>query len=197
MSKDWNAAYANDETPWDKGYASPPLREFLKKHVLKGSVLVPGCGTGHDVRLLANQGASVLGLDCAPLAIEKAHSFPAVGDEEYVLADFLNMPESYYGQFDAVVEHTCLCAIDPEERGAYVQSLQKVLKPGGSYLAVFFREVSNYDGNSPPHPISRAEIDDLFNSDFKLLERETPDQAYPGRPFGSEEVCLMVKSGKN
>ena len=30
MARDWNAAYEEGDTPWDKGYASPPLIEFLK-----------------------------------------------------------------------------------------------------------------------------------------------------------------------
>ena len=34
------------------------------------------------------------------------------------------------GKFDAVVEHTCLCALNPVDRKAYVQSVRKLLKPG-------------------------------------------------------------------
>ena len=193
MSKDWNAAYANDDTPWDHGYASPPLRVFLKTHPLEGRVLVPGCGTGHDVRLLAKHGASVLGLDVAPLALEKARSAPAVGDEQYALVDFLKLPVSYNGQFDAVVEHTCLCALDHTNREAYAISVRQALKPDGNYLAVFYREVFDYNGNDPPHPISSDEIAALFTKEFEVIERIIPQETYPGRPVGSEEVFLMRK----
>ena len=193
MSKDWNKAYAEGNTPWDKGQASPPLRAFLKAHRLEGKVLVPGCGTGYDVRLLAGQGTSVLGLDIAPLALEKARSIPVVGDESYLLADFLNLPTSYHGQFDAVVEHTCLCALELVNREAYVRSVQQALKHGGKYLAVFFRQVSNYNGQDPPHPISSGEIEALFTKSFEMLERMIPQETYLGRPIGSEEVCLMRK----
>lgn len=72
MPKDWNAAYEDDDTPWDKGIAAPPLRAFLAKHPIRGRVLVPGCGLGHDVRLLAEQGASVVGLDIVPKAVRQA-----------------------------------------------------------------------------------------------------------------------------
>ena len=194
MPKDWNKAYAEGDTPWDKGYASPPLRAFLKTHRLEGNVVVPGCGAGYDVRLLAEQGVSVLGLDIAPLALEKARAVPPAGDEVYALADILNLPASYCRKFDAVVEHTCLCALNPVDRKAYVQSVQKLLKPGGKYLAIFFRKVSAYNGKDPPHPISGDEIESLFASDFEILERTIPQETYPGRPIGSEEVCLMRKS---
>jgi methyl halide transferase len=193
MPKDWNKAYAEDNTPWDKGQASPPLRAFLQTHRIKGRVLVPGCGAGYDVRLLAEHRATVFGLDIAPLALEKARSMPTVGNESYVLADFLNLQISYHGQFDAVVEHTCLCALEPVDRKAYVQSVHQALKPGGMYLAVFFRKVSNYNGEDPPHPISSGEIEALFFEDFEVLERKIPQETYPGRPVGSEEVCLMRK----
>ena len=75
MGKDWDKAYDIGETPWDKGYASPALNAFLESYPLTGSVLVPGCGTGHDVRLLAAQGTEVVGIDIAPSAIRKAKAF--------------------------------------------------------------------------------------------------------------------------
>ena len=79
MARDWNAAYEGGDTPWDKGYASPPLIEFLKLQSISGRVLVPGCGAGHDVRALAAEGAEVVGLDIAPRGIirRKLFQFPA------------------------------------------------------------------------------------------------------------------------
>lgn len=193
MPIDWNAAYENDETPWDQGFASPPLRVFLGGHALIGHVLVPGCGAGHEVRLLAGQGASVVGLDIAPAAVRQAQAMPAVGNERFEVADVLNLPASYAAQFDAVVEHTCLCALDRGQRAHYVQSVVRALKPGGMYLAIFYRLVRDYDGSGPPHPISAAEIETLFAADFEMIQRVIPGESYPSRPIGSEEVCLMRK----
>ncbi|TVP80249.1 MAG: methyltransferase domain-containing protein [Puniceicoccaceae bacterium] len=191
MAKDWNKAYEMGETPWDKGYASPPLGEFLTKWGVTGRVLVPGCGTGHDVRLLAGKGADVVGMDIAQSAIFRAEAFPAVSRECYVLSDFLDLAASYRATFDWVVEHTCLCALDPSERSAYVDSVCAALKPKASFLAIFFREVSDYSGTGPPHPISREEIDLLFGPHFECVQSFIPTQTYPSRPVGSEEVCWM------
>ena len=189
MSRDWNKAYAEEDTPWDKGYAAPPLVEFLQKHRISGRVLVPGCGTGHDVRALAAQGAEVLGLDIAPGAIAKAEAFPLAGTESYELGDFLYPAVKHHGAYDWVFEHTCLCALDPEERQAYITAVKKALRPGGNYLVVFFREVEDYTGEEPPHPISRSESDTLLGEDFLLQESFVPQQTYPSRPIGAEEVC--------
>lgn len=195
MARDWNSAYENQNTPWDKGYAAPPLAEFLQQNEVSGKVLVPGCGSGHDVRLLAGQGAEVLGLDIAPSALRKAAEFPVAGAERYEIGDFLNLEERFHRQFDWVVEHTCLCAIEPSEREAYTKALCLALKPGGRYLAVFFRKVSNYTGEGPPHPISAEEIDQLFSEQFETLESYIPQQTYPSRSTGAEEVRLMRLPG--
>lgn len=191
MPRDWNAAYENEDTPWDKGRASPPLEDFLKEQAIAGRVLVPGCGTGHDVRLLAAQGASVLGLDIAPRALRKARSFPVVAGEGYEEGDFLDLPIPLRGCFDWVVEHTCLCALEPDQRAAYARAVGEALKPGGQFLAVFFREVPGYEGEGPPHPISSEEIAALFGGDFETLSRRVPERSYPSRPPGCEELWWM------
>ena len=69
---DWNRRYEENDTPWDKGEAHPVLRDMLAHDALSGRVLVPGCGSGHDVRELARHGLEVVGLDVAPLALERA-----------------------------------------------------------------------------------------------------------------------------
>ena len=191
MARDWNAAYEGGDTPWDKGYASPPLIEFLKLQSISGRVLVPGCGAGHDVRALSAEGAEVVGLDIAPRGINKAETFPVSYGERYELGDFLNLGKQYHQAFHWIVEHTCLCAIDPSEREAYARSVAQALKPDGKYLAIFFREVSDYKGNGPPHPISREQSDALFGDSFELIKSFVPQQTYPSRVIGAEEVCWM------
>lgn len=204
MPRDWNSAYETGDTPWDKGYAAPPLEEFLewvdsglpgmgsgRERLIEGRVLVPGCGSGHDVRLLAGRGLEVVGLDIAPSAINKAESFPPVGQERYILGDFLGLDPGFYQTFDWVFEHTCLCAIEPSDRLRYRDSLKRALRPGGSYLAVFFREVSNYTGEGPPHPIAAEEIEAMFSCDFEVVASIVPERTYPSRPVGAEQVCWM------
>jgi len=193
MAKDWNAAYEKGDMPWDKGEAAPPLRAFLKRTPITGPVLVPGFGLGHDVRLLAKQGAVTVGLEIAADAVRRAQAIPANQDASFELGDFLNLPDRYHGQFDYVVEHTCLCALDREQRVSYARSVGQALKTGGQFLAIFYRVVNGYDGDGPPHPISAEEIEALFRADFEMLEREVPQETYSSRPVGCEEVCLMRK----
>jgi SAM-dependent methyltransferase len=76
----WDQAYQENFTPWDKGEASPPLVEWLARNKVSGRVLVPGCGVGHDVAHLVSLGIDAHGLDIAPTAIERAKgTLPSTG----------------------------------------------------------------------------------------------------------------------
>ena len=74
METDWEARYQAHDMPWEKGAPSPGLVDFLAGHprLPRGTVLVPGCGTGHDVRVWAAAGFAATGCDIAPSAIRLA-----------------------------------------------------------------------------------------------------------------------------
>lgn len=188
---DWEARYRAGDTPWDRG-AAPPIVEFLRDHAVLGDILVPGCGAGHDVRLLAAQpcgGARVTGLDLSATALSLARSHPSCGNEQYEQGDLFAMPEEWSGRFDWVVEHTCFCAIPRELRPDYVSAVSRVLKPGGTLLAVFFLDTGV--GEGPPHGATRNEIEALF-APFLILEREwRPSMVFPERESG--EICQLRK----
>lgn len=184
---DWNERYRNGDTPWEKGAPAPPLLEILEKADLEiwggGTVLVPGCGTGHDVRALAARSLPALGLDLAEEAFRRAHSHPKVSTESYEVGDFLDAIWREGKSFSAIWEHTCFCAIDPVRRVDYAQACAELIVPGGCLIGVFF--LAPYDPGEewtgPPFP---AEIDELDSHFSPWFERETawvPESAYPGR----------------
>ena len=177
---DWNRRYAECDTPWDKGEAHPVLRDMITRGALSGRILVPGCGTGHDVRALAERGMDVTGLDVAPLAVEAACRFPRKGGETYELGDLFSLPPDRRGAFDGVFEHTCFCAIDPARRADYVEAVAAALRPGGRLLSVFFTDPDN-GGEGPPFGCTVAELDALFGRKFRLLEQHRELATYPER----------------
>jgi len=188
---DWDRRYQKGDTPWEKGYAAPPLTEFLARRKVSGRAFVPGCGTGHDVRVLAGQGAEVTGLDVAPRAIRLAKSHPVVNRETYFLGDLFNLPDQLENKFDWVFEHTCFCAIPPARRSDYVHAVHGVLKDSGVLLAVFFLNPDN-NGDGPPYGVSKGELDALFGSRFELQDEWTPSANYPGRE-GRELMRILKK----
>ena len=188
----WQTRYESGETHWDKGLPAPPLLEFLKSHPIQGRVLVPGCGSGHDVRALASQGASVLGFDVAPGAIERALSYESVSDETYQLGDFFELPEPLHGTFDAIFEHTCFCAIHPSRRREYAKACLSALKPNGKFLAIFYLTPGDPGDEGPPFGCTIDEINGLFGPHFQWIREEIPRSAFPGRE-GRELLRLAIR----
>jgi SAM-dependent methyltransferase len=148
-------------------------------------VLIPGPGSGHDVRFFAELGAQVTGLDIAPAAVEAARERNPHPDAEYHVGDILAPEAKWHGRFDWVIEHTCLCAMDPVHWESYARSIPLLLKPGGHYLALFYR--NPHDDEGPPFRIDEATIERLFAPTFSLLRSWVPGQAYGSRT-GREEL---------
>ena len=192
----WESRYQSSDMPWEKGAPSPGLVDFLAAHpdLKRGTVCVPGCGTGHDAREFAKAGFETFGFDLAPSAIAFAQGTPVsdparlktghqpAGSEtgvpmrlQFQLADFLR--DEPPQKFDWLFEHTLFCAIQPSERDDYVRAVLRWLKPGGNYLAVNYFDCGP-DG--PPFPTTRAEQLERFSPHFDLLADWTP-RSYPNR----------------
>jgi SAM-dependent methyltransferase len=191
MPTDWEAQYQKNETPWDKGAPSPGLVDYLAAEPLRGRVLVPGCGLGHDVRALAATADEVVGLDIARLAVDRAERYPKAGNERYAQGNLFDLPAEFRGAFDWVFEHTCFCAIDPAMRPAYVEAVATALRPGGKYLAVFYLDPGNDSPDEgPPFEVSIADLDRLFLPRFTLVREWLPEHTYPNRA-GCEWMRVM------
>src|SRR5690349_9614219 len=132
MSREyWESRYQTKDMPWEKGAPSPGLVDFLAANsdLLRGTVCVPGCGTGHDAREWAKAGFDACGCDIAPSAIRLAAQWTAAAGlkAEFSRGDFLKDPPPRV--FDWVFEHTLFCAINPGERDLYVDAVLRWLKP--------------------------------------------------------------------
>lgn len=185
----WDSRYRSGDIPWEKGRAHPALPEWLKDHPITGRVLVPGCGSGHDVRVIAEGGAEVTGLDIAPGAVRLAEGHPRAGNEGYVCGDLFQPPEEWRGMFDWVFEHTCFCAIAPEMREGYVTSVAGLLKPGGRLLAIFFIN-PDHDEGGPPFGCTDDSLEELFSPYFLFEEERRDLRTYEGRE-GREVLWVL------
>ena len=196
---DWNQRYETGDIPWEKGSPAPPLLELLNKKDKSiwgdGSILVPGCGTGHDVRALAAEGLKPLGLDLAPLALDHALTHPIARSETYELGDFLDSSWRTGKTFTAIWEHTCYCAIDPSRRPDYAQACAELIAPGGHLIGVFFLTPNGpgEEDDGPPFNTSIAELDERFSPWFQKVDSWVPSNYYPGRE-GKEWVAIYRRN---
>lgn len=152
----WQQRFEQDDLPWDRGAPSPQLTAWLADGSLQpGRIVVPGCGTGHEVAALAQAGFTVTAVDYAPGALERTRQrLAAAGlQAELVQADVLawHPPQP----FDAIYEQTCWCALHPDSWGAYAARLHAWLRPGGqlALLAMQARRAQADDGviEGPPY----------------------------------------------
>ena len=90
----WNKG---DFLPWDRGSPSPALADTLVHHaqVIGGPIvdgrrkraLVPGCGRGVDVLLLASFGYDVVGLEYAEKALVACEKYVKENEGRYAVYD--------------------------------------------------------------------------------------------------------------
>lgn len=176
---EWEQRYQSGDTPWEKGEGSPGLVDFLAAHpeLTRGSVLVPGCGTGHDVRTWARHGFSATGADLAPSAVRLAEerTREAGVTASFRQLDFLaGSPDT---PFDWIFEHTLYCAINPADRDRYVAAVHRWLKPRGQFLAVHYM-IRDEDG--PPFGCTQTELIERFSPLFEFQQGWIP-RSYPNR----------------
>jgi methyl halide transferase len=195
----WEERYRTGNTPWEKGAPAPPLLEWIaQRGPLRGNILVPGCGSGDDVRAIAaaSLAARVVGMDISPSALDQARRFSIVGQETYQLGNLFDLPAVLIRRFEWVFEHTCFCAIDPQQRPDYVSAVMRALLPRGFLLAIFF--LNPWDpgeapeGGGPPFGVTREDLDKLFATHFDLVEELCPSAAFAGRE-GREIIRLLRK----
>ena len=146
---DWDQRYREGRDGWELGHPAPPLQAFLRSDSRApqppGRVLVPGCGRGHEAALLAELGFAVVGLDLSGEAIARAQQLHGADHAavRWLQADLLdqaalNAAGLTAASLQGVLEHTCFCAIDPDQREAYLQTVVRLLEPGGWLLGLFW-----------------------------------------------------------
>jgi SAM-dependent methyltransferase len=167
-------------TPWDAGGVAPQLALWLQSKKSALRVLVPGCGTGYEVRLFARGGHEVLAIDFSAAAVDAARRELGSLSALVKQADFFALEEE---PFDLVYERAFLCALPRALWPAWARRMAELVRPGGE-LAGFFYIDDNQRG--PPFGVSRQELERLLSCAFRL------DEDHPIAP----EQSLAVFQGK-
>ncbi|MFP4283309.1 MAG: methyltransferase domain-containing protein [Opitutales bacterium] len=170
--------------------AVAPLRAFLALSPVRGRVLVPACGEGAEVRLLAAGGASVVGLDEPSPALARARVLPRVGTADFREGRWPHAPLAIGGHFDWVVDCACFRRLPPALRLRYLDEVDRALTAGGRFFALFLLGPREEAG--APYGILPDELATLF-ARFDLLGKWHAAGTDP-RSGGREEVRLYRKA---
>ncbi len=168
----WDQRYAAGKTPWDQREVPGNLRDFLQRTPVSGRALVPGCGSGYEIKTLHELGWTVLGLDFSTAAVAQAQrQLGPLGD--LVRAGDFFAPAADLAAFSLVYERTFLCALPPDLHAPYARRMAELIAPGGVLCGFFFL---GPEDEPPPHPLSQEQINALLNEAFELIEdRPVPD----------------------
>jgi len=170
----WNIRHEQGRTPWDAGGVPGRLLQWLRQHPGTGRVLIPGCGTGYEVRAFIEHGWDVLAVDCAPAAVARARAVLGPLGDRVLLADFFSCPLG--PAFDVVYERAFLCSFPPERWPACVARIHRYLRPDGLWLGFF---LYGQEDEPPPYPLTEADASRLIGTAFARLEDEAVHESVP------------------
>ncbi len=135
----WTTRYQQQNTGWDIGYPSTPIRTYIdqleNKHI---SILIPGAGNAYEAEYLWKQGfmnIHVMDISSFPLKeFEKRN--PDFPKNQLLLEDFFKHEK----QYDLIFEQTFFCSFIPthENRNGYAKQMASLLKPSGKLVGVWF-----------------------------------------------------------
>jgi hypothetical protein len=123
---------------------------LLEAVTLKGRRAVDvGSGDGQFARFMTRHGAHVVGIECGPLQLERAHAAEPVADERYVegVGQALPLPDA---SADLVTFINSLHHVPVPEQGKALQEAARILKDGGDlYIAEPLAEGPAFDLMKP------------------------------------------------
>lgn len=141
-------------TPWDIGCAQPAVRRLAALGAIRGNVLDPGTGPGHNAIHLASQGYSVTGIDASETAIARArdNAGRAGVNVEFEVADATTLV-GLDGKFDTVVDSAFyhLFYGRPELQAAYLEALHTATRHDAR---LYMFEFGNFDVNGYHMPLA-------------------------------------------
>lgn len=186
----WENRYHAGETGWDRGQASPLLQLWLDIRPQPGTILVPGCGRGHEVPLLVQAGFQVTALDIAAPALKDLRQ---TLEKERLQADLVQTDVLQWNPRqpqDYVFEQTCLCALDLSHRKAYAEKLRNWLRPTGQLVVGF---VQSPGSENLPFNCPESEMRELFGAE---AWNWSPLLGEVAHPRGFQELVFVLTKRK-
>jgi len=157
----WQKRFLENFTPWDAGRVPTALEQFLRTEPRGQRALIPGCGSGYEVRAFAEAGFDVLAVDFAEAAIERAQRILGPLSDRVRLADFFE--SDFEMPFDLVYERAFLCALPRRLWPRYAPRVAELLRPGGRLTGFFFFDDTE---RGPPFGLKSGELETLLEREF-------------------------------
>jgi SAM-dependent methyltransferase len=185
----WEERYKNDETGWDVGKITTPLKNYIDQIEDKSiKILIPGAGNSYEFEYLLNNGfKNVFVLDFAQAPLDNIQKrIPNCDSKQLIKSDFFEHEDHY----DLIIEQTFFCALDPSLRQKYVTKMLSLLQPKGKIVGLLFQFPLTDVG--PPFGGSKEEYIALFHDAFDIKTLETANNSIKPRQ-GNELFFIFIK----
>lgn len=187
----WSNRYQNQQTGWDIGTASQPLKEYIQQYNNKNArILIPGCGNAYEAKFLIDEGfQSITLIDISKVLVEELQEQLAAYPQQVQIihGDFFE----HEGEYDLIIEQTFFCAIDPVLRKRYAEKMQELLAENGKLVGVLFNR--NFEGG-PPFGGTKEEYISTFSPYFEI---KTMDDCYNSiKPRANTELFIHLSPKK-
>jgi SAM-dependent methyltransferase len=170
----WEKRFREGVTPWDAGGVPASLGRFLQEAPRGQRVLIPGCGSGYEVRAFAEAGFDVVAVDFAQAALERARKILGPLSARVRLADFFDFDPGE--AFDLVYERAFLCALPRRLWPRYAPRAAALLRPAGRLAGFFYFES---DEHGPPFGLGAGQLESLLERRFRRSEDAAAEGSIP------------------
>ncbi|XP_046585334.1 thiopurine S-methyltransferase-like isoform X2 [Haliotis rubra] len=191
---DWSENWQAGKIGFHKDIEHPLLVKYADK--LTGGksaqkILIPLCGKSMDIKWIADQGHTVVGVEAVEQAVLEFFTEQNIEYSKETLTDIpgdvykssdgrisvyrcdvFDFNRSYKDKFDAVYDRAALVAINRDDRERYATLMKSLSAPGSRMVIV----TVNYDPAlhpGPPHYVEEELIPKLYGNRYnvEILER--------------------------
>lgn len=166
----WNKRYGALNTPWDIGYPSPAITNYLDQiNSFEKKILIPGAGNAHEAEYAFKNGFNntfVLDFASKPLELFEKRN-PFFPKDQLLYADFFK----HSGSYDLIIEQTFFCALPIHKRKDYVKKMHSLLTPKGKLIGLLFN--TQFEKTGPPFGGLKEDYIQLFTPFFNIVTLET------------------------
>ena len=190
--EDWQRHYDENDLGWDLGQVAPPFVSLLESNTISPcKTLVPGCGRGHEVVFLAENGFDVTAVDYSIGAVNHLNSviLERKLNIKVLNLDFFELDSTHDRLYDLLIEQTFFCAISPSQRPLYVETVARILKKGGMIAGLFYH--TGQEGG-PPFNTTRQDIIKYFSGSFEIRELTQAKNSAEKRK-DKEWLAILIK----
>jgi len=188
LSKDyWQNRWTSNETGWDIGKISDPLKEYIDQLDDKSlKILIPGAGNAYELDYLIEKGfLNTFVIDIAEQPLENISKRNPDYQKHLIHDDFFNHEIKY----DLIIEQTFFCALNPQLRENYAAHMYNLLNDNGKFAGLLFDFPLTEEG--PPFGGSKEEYLNLFSEKFKI---KTIEKAYNSiKPRANRELFFTFE----